>query len=103
MTTVCRSALRRMGLLAAVAAVGACSSETRDERIGHNSQAVTVCASGTTVKGVDVSVFQGTVNWTSVKAAGVDFAIARISDGSFLDTQFATNWTGMKAADLVRG
>ncbi len=50
-----------------------------------------------------MSVYQGTVNWTSVKAAGIDFAIARISDGSALDTQFATNWSGMKSAGLVRG
>lgn len=74
-----------------------------DERLGQSSDAVTVCAGGTVVQGVDVSVYQSTVNWTSVKAAGIDFAIARISDGSALDTQFATNWSGMKSAGLVRG
>jgi lysozyme len=103
MSQVARTApLRRVYLLGALVAVG-CSAPTRDERIGHNSEAVTVCATGATVKGVDVSVFQGTVNWTQAKAAGLDFAIARVSDGSFLDTQFATNWSGMKAAGLVRG
>jgi len=62
-----------------------------------------VCAAGTVVQGVDVSVFQGTINWPAVKAAGRDFAIARISDGSYLDTTFATNWAGIKSAGMVRG
>jgi lysozyme len=67
------------------------------------AQEASVCPSGATVKGVDVSVYQDTVNWTAVKAAGIDFAIARISDGSDLDTQFGANWPGMKSAGLVRG
>jgi lysozyme len=67
------------------------------------AQEASVCAAGATVKGVDVSVFQDTVDWSTVKAAGIDFGIARISDGSFLDTQFDANWSGMKAQGLVRG
>lgn len=74
-----------------------------DERLGQSSEAVTVCAAGTVVQGVDVSVYQGTVDWTKVKAAGIDFAIARISDGSALDTQFAANWSGMQSAGIIRG
>ena len=77
--------------------------ETRDEPTGHTSQAATVCAAGPIVQGVDVSVYQGTISWPSVKAAGIDFAIARISDGSALDTDFATNWSGMKSAGVIRG
>ncbi len=67
------------------------------------AQEASVCAAGTTVKGVDVSVYQGTVNWPDVKAAGNDFAIARISDGSYLDTDFTKNWAGIKSAGMVRG
>ena len=77
--------------------------ETRDEPVGHTSQAATVCAAGSVVQGVDVSVYQGTINWPSVKAAGIDFAIARISDGGALDTDFATNWSSMKSAGVIRG
>jgi lysozyme len=95
--------LNRIGLLAAFVGLGGCTVETQREPVGHSSQAITVCATGTVVQGVDVSVYQGTVDWTSVKGAGIDFAIARISDGSDLDTQFATNWSGMKSAGLVRG
>jgi lysozyme len=67
------------------------------------AQEASVCAAGAVVKGVDVSVYQDTVDWPTVKANGIDFAIARISDGSFLDTQFDANWSGMKSAGLVRG
>lgn len=63
----------------------------------------TVCIGGNTVPGVDVSVYEGSVNWPSVKAFGVAFAFARVSDGSFLDTKFNANWTGIKAAGMVRG
>src|ERR1700679_1453750 len=73
-----------------------------DGPLGEAEEA-SVCAAGTTVKGVDVSVYQGTVDWTTAHGTGLDFAIARISDGSDLDTTFATNWAGIKTAGMVRG
>jgi lysozyme len=84
--------------------ISGCSSQgdARDGPLGEAEEA-SVCATGATVKGIDVSVFQGTVDWASVKAAGTDFAIARISDGTFLDTEFNANWSGIKSAGLVRG
>lgn len=90
-------------LLAAAATLVGCAMDTRGEPVGHASQAATVCASGSVVQGVDVSVYQGTINWSDVKAAGIDFAIARISDGTDLDSDFSTNWSGMQAAGIVRG
>src|SRR3569832_221660 len=63
-----------------------------------------VCASGATTMGVDVSYHNGTINWTSVKNAGYEFAFIRISDGTgFHDPMFATNWAGAHAAGLARG
>jgi lysozyme len=90
-------------LLAALAGCVARAGDAGDEPTASQSQAAGVCASGTVVKGIDVSVYQGAVSWPAVKAAGMDFAIARISDGSALDTQFSANWSGMKSAGLVRG
>jgi lysozyme len=89
--------------LVVIAGLAGCSAPIRREPIGHSLQAVTVCASGSVVQGVDVSVYQGTIQWSDVKTAGIDFAIARISDGSELDTEFAANWAGMQSAGLVRG
>jgi lysozyme len=64
----------------------------------------TVCASGTTLPGVDVSHFNASITWTNVKAAGIVFAYAEATDGNFYtDPYFSVNWTAMKAAGIVRG
>lgn len=88
-----------------VATVG-CSSdaEPANECLGDTAAALRTCAAGATLKGVDVSYYQGTVNWASVKAGGQSFAFARVSDGvNYPDTKFSTNWPAMKKAGLVRG
>ena len=54
--------------------------------------------------GIDVSHFQGAVNWQAVKAAGCVFAFAKATEGEgIVDPQFAANWAGMKAAGILRG
>ncbi len=63
-----------------------------------------VCPGSATVEGVDVSTYQGTVNWTAVKNSGRHFGIARVSDGiNHVDAHFDANWAGMKSAGLIRG
>lgn len=63
-----------------------------------------VCAGGTVLQGLDVSEFNGHINWTKVKGAGKAFAYARVSDGlNNPDAEFAANWAGMKAVGLPRG
>ena len=55
-------------------------------------------------QGIDVSHFQGTINWPSVKQAGVSFAFAKATDGtSSIDSQFKTNWQSMKTEGIIRG
>lgn len=54
--------------------------------------------------GIDVSHYQGTVDWQEVRQAGVEFAFAKATDGlTWTDPQFAANWPAMKAAGLLRG
>lgn len=56
------------------------------------------------LSGIDVSKWQGTVNWTSVQQAGIAFAFARATYGtSEVDSYFADNWQGMKNAGIIRG
>lgn len=62
-----------------------------------------VCASGATTFGVDVSYYNGTINWTTAKNAGVKFAFIRVSDGGFHDPKFQTYWPAAKAAGVIRG
>lgn len=90
-------------LAALVVPIAAGCGAGAEEALGTAEGEMVVCAAGATVKGVDVSVYQGDVDWAAVKAAGVDFAIARISDNLYQDTKFAQNWPGIKAAGMVRG
>jgi lysozyme len=54
--------------------------------------------------GIDVSHFQGAVNWPAVAASGVVVAYAKATDGGTTsDRKFAANWAGMKAAGILRG
>jgi lysozyme len=54
--------------------------------------------------GIDVSHFQGAVDWQAVRAAGCAFAFAKATEGAGeVDPEFQTNWAGMKAAGLLRG
>ncbi len=66
--------------------------------------AATVCPGGATVLGIDVSYYQGTINWPSVANDGVEFAFIRVSDGlTYYDSQFQSNWVGAANAGLYRG
>ena len=55
------------------------------------------------VIGVDVSHFQGPIDWAKVSADGVAFAFAKATDGLGADPTFATNWNGANAAGIFRG
>lgn len=51
--------------------------------------------------GVDVSSYQGSIDWNKVKGAGVDFAILKIIRKDLNpDKQFETNWKGCENAGL---
>ena len=55
-------------------------------------------------KGIDVSHFQGTVNWKRVAEGGVSFAFAKATEGAtYTDPKFTKNWSAMKKAGLIRG
>ncbi|WP_430513692.1 glycoside hydrolase family 25 protein [Pannonibacter phragmitetus] len=57
-----------------------------------------------TVKGIDVSHYQGTVNWADVAASGAAFTFIKATQGtSYVDPMFQTNWRGAKAAGLKCG
>lgn len=54
--------------------------------------------------GIDVSNWQGSVDWARYANDGKTFAFAKATEGTnFYDGQFARNWRQMKAHDIVRG
>lgn len=93
----------RLPLLFALASVAGACSGAPDAELERSEEEVVVCAKGPTTEGIDVSSWQGTIDWAKVKASGKTFAIARISDGTYLDKQFEANWAGIKKVGLVRG
>lgn len=62
----------------------------------------TVCAAGATTPGIDVSKWQGAIDWAKV-AKTQKFVIARVSDGTYLDTWFDSYWPDIAAHGMVRG
>ncbi|KAJ3844056.1 glycoside hydrolase family 25 protein [Lentinula raphanica] len=55
-------------------------------------------------KGIDVSHFQGTIDWSSVAANGISFVFIKATEGTtFLDPNFSDNYIGATDAGLIRG
>jgi GH25 family lysozyme M1 (1,4-beta-N-acetylmuramidase) len=54
-----------------------------------------------TLEGIDVSHYQGAIDWPSVAAAGKRFAIMKATEGqTYVDPGYATNHAGARAAGL---
>lgn len=98
--------MKRNVVFAAFALLAACGGPelvSTEEDPGRDPEAV-VCPGSTRTYGIDVSYWQGSINWTSVHNAGKKFAMIRVSDGAnYLDPNFTTNWKNAKAAGLTVG
>ena len=67
-------------------------------------QMLSVCAPSMTLPGVDVSHWDGTIAWGTVAGAGIKWGYAKATESTnYQDPTFATNWSGMKNAGVVRG
>lgn len=56
------------------------------------------------IKGIDVSHWQGEINWYSVYSEGYKFAFIKATEGTgFTDNKFYKNWMGAKEAGIIRG
>jgi GH25 family lysozyme M1 (1,4-beta-N-acetylmuramidase) len=54
--------------------------------------------------GVDVSHYQGSINWSSVRAAGIQFAYIKATEGTtYKDPTFNTNYLNAYHAGVIRG
>lgn len=62
-----------------------------------------VCPGPTILPGIDVSYWQGTIDWPKVKASGKKYAIIRAAHGLAADTKFAFNWKQCHAQGLHCG
>ena len=56
------------------------------------------------IHGIDVSKFQGDIDWSQVAGSGVQFAWIKASEGGDrADDRFEANWQGAKAAGVPHG
>ena len=68
------------------------------------STPVTAKAAAPLAKGIDVSKYQGAVNWSAVKNAGYSFAFIKAGSAkSGLDPYYAVNMAGATAAGMKVG
>ena len=52
------------------------------------------------IKGIDISQWQGNIDWSKVKSAGIQFAILREGYRKTVDNKFLQNAKGAKSADI---
>jgi GH25 family lysozyme M1 (1,4-beta-N-acetylmuramidase) len=94
-------------ILAWVLCTAGCDDGTAGRRYapGATTQsAEIICPDGPTVDGIDVSYWQGNIDWAAVAGDGIEFAFIRVSDGlGYYDTEFQGNWAGAQANGIIRG
>jgi lysozyme len=90
----------------AVLIVSACEAiePVPDKGVGTSWFAMTeICPAGETVEGIDVSVYQATIDWDTVAGAGIEFVIVRASVADAKDDTFDFNWPEARRVGLIRG
>ena len=56
------------------------------------------------VHGIDISRWQGEIDWSAVKAAGTRFVYMKATEGGdHVDPAFRRNWEGARRAGVARG
>ncbi|MFC6790413.1 GH25 family lysozyme [Methylobacterium komagatae] len=97
---------RRVVAVAALAGLAACSNSTdfyptKGDVKPHPGVAK---AKLHPIQGIDISKWQGPVDWASVRAAGTQFAFIKATEGGdHVDERFRANWDGAAAAGVPRG
>lgn len=101
--------LRSVGLLAAALGLAGCVSTPRHANHYPAKSDVkphprVAKAHHHPIHGIDVSKWQGRIDWTAVRAANTKFAFIKATEGAdHLDERFHENWTGAKRAGVARG
>ncbi len=75
-----------------------------DEALSVEKRALTTCAEGSTLFGIDVSKWQGDIDWDQLPGADVNYAFIRVSDGlTHPDAWFDENWSEARRVGIPRG
>lgn len=100
--------LVRAFAIGAVLLLGACGGGAERAHYPLKSDAKphpgVVSAHDYPIHGIDISRYQGEVDWDEVKRAGTAFVFIKATEGGdHLDEKFHANWRGAKAAGIPRG
>ena len=99
-----RVSLLRPALIAALAALALSACGGGGPKMPPKSQFTGPYPSDFAVHGIDVSKYQGDIDWQRVRESGVEFAFIKATEGgNHADEKFAQNWNGARAAGIARG
>jgi lysozyme len=91
----------RLVAIVLVLVVGGCAGQGG---FLDDSYETTPTAAAFDVHGIDVSRYQGDIDWPAVRDSGVRFAWIKATEGGdVVDAKFARNWNEAKAAGVARG
>jgi lysozyme len=85
--------------------IGVMGVASRDAaRLAPAAAQAAVCPTPNAPQGIDVSYYQGSIDWSQVAQSGRTFAYARAADGTtFVDPKFLTNYAGIRATGMKAG
>ncbi len=90
-----------VGVFAASLGAGAAFSRMLADKKPHNGVAA---AHKMPVQGIDVSYWQGDIDWQKVGDSGIHFAYIKATEGGDrVDPKFLDNWQAAKKAGIARG
>ncbi len=97
--------LAPFALLAALTALGGCVALDNYPSKGDARPHPGVeAARSYPIQGIDISRWQGEIDWASVKAAGTRFVYIKATEGGdHIDPAFLRNWEGARRAGIPRG
>jgi lysozyme len=103
-----RTGMARALVAMAALAAAACAIEDYSGRYGAKSDAKphagVASAMRYPVHGIDISRWQGDIDWRAVKAAGTRFVFIKSTEGGdHIDPRFLQNWNGARAAGIPAG
>lgn len=104
MPSILASLARRLPLFAALAAALAACTDLYPGKSDARPHPGVATAQNYAVHGIDVSRWQGQIDWSAVRAAGTRFAFLKATEGGdHIDPNFVANWNGARAAGIPVG
>jgi lysozyme len=101
-----RPQLRWLSILAALALLAGCGGPVTNKMLQADSDPNpgVARAHAMPVQGIDISKYQGDVDWARVRDDGIRFAYLKVSEGGdHVDNRFYDNWSKSAAAGIPRG